>query len=837
MTTAIVFGASGISGISLIDTLLEDPAKWTKIVAVSRRPPPQKSEKISHVSVDLLNSTPDEIAGSLVKGGAGNATHAFFFSYIAKENEDDLINTNYKLFSNSVEALYKGTTVQAFLLQTGYKYYGAFVGGDALQPYPWVENSGRSGKNFYYQQEDYLKAAAEKYNWKWVVARPNFITGVSLGNFMSIATTVALYAVACNELNTPFYFPGSKYSYNLQYDHSNAKNNAEFEVFALDNPKAANRAFNIQDGKPSSFAVLWPKIAKYFGIVLPDPVTEDVEVNRHKDVKTVHSVQKWAEENKDKFGGIIKKYNLDPQAYEHATWAFLDGATSRTWPDQGSLDAAREIGWNKSIDSYEDGYKAAFCDSCRRKKTRCDGVFPNKCSNCKDNCTYNDTEPKKMYKVSYVEELKATLAQCQALLDNSSISHNTDDSLKRKHSISTSDNSRTTDIIPSTDYCDLYDEELARNINGLYIPSDDVRTGNRNFGKASMRGLFERITFYTGMASDALTHQRRFDFWVEDWEKELSSNLDSHNTDYTDEDFGSDEVLYHLVDVYFRMVNVTLPLLNETRFKANIPSRKLEKEFGSVLLMVCALGAIFSGDKSFVIAEKEHLQFLAGFDYYKVARKKMKDFFITPATLEDVQALILLQVYVDQGVHTKSSWMIHACFGKPLLLKDEDIYLELPQPYGNEDAHGNMGVFYMSEMIKLCKIHGQVMQKVYKYRKSIDCDDHVLTMTDIASLHSKLHAWLDQMPDFLHICKDDNETDFIMQLRSNLRLAYYTIQIFMYKPFLPNPTLRNPSNFQFTSLLICANASRSIIGNCKEVVLKRNLNKIYVDSMMDWGML
>lgn len=57
----------------------------------------------------------------------------------------------------------------------------------------------------------------------------------------------------------------------------------------------------------------------------------------------------------------------------------------------------------------------------------------------------------------------------------------------------------------------------------------------------------------------------------------------------------------------------------------------------------------------------------------------------------------------------------------------------------------------------------------------------------------------------------------------------------MYKPFLPNPTLRNPSNFQFTSLLICANASRSIIGNCKEVVLKRNLNKIYVDSMMDWG--
>ncbi|TIB95031.1 NAD(P)-binding protein [Wallemia mellicola] len=319
------------------------------------------SVKDSHVSVDLLNSSSDEIAESLVKGGAGDATHAFFFSYIAKDDEDELIDVNFKLFSNSVEALHKGTKVKSFLLQTGYKYYGAFVGGEALQPYPWVEDSGRyKGKNFYFKQEDYLRESAVKYNWKWVIARPNFITGVSLGNFMSIATTVALYAVACKELNTPFYFPGSKYSYHLQYDHSNAKNNAEFEVFALDNPKAVNKVFNIHDGAHNSFDILWPKIARYFGLALPEPVAEDVKVKEHQELKSVHSVQKWAEENKDKFGAIVKKYNLDPKAYEHATWPFLDGATSRTWPDKGNLDAARSIGWKKTIDSFEDGYKAAF---------------------------------------------------------------------------------------------------------------------------------------------------------------------------------------------------------------------------------------------------------------------------------------------------------------------------------------------------------------------------------------------------------------------------------------------------------------------------------------------
>ena len=431
-------------------------------------------------------------------------------------------------------------------------------------------------------------------------------------------------------------------------------------------------------------------------------------------------------------------------------------------------------------------------------------------------CTYEDTEPKKMYKISYVEDLEQRLAQYENQPDGPST---TPDSLKRKQSASFG---VSHDDIPTSDYSDLLDEELARNVSGLYIPTDDKRTGNRNLGKASMRGLFERITRYTGLRSEHLLHRRRPEAWVEDWEVECTgSNSDTQKPPYVDEDFGSEVVMYHLVDVYFDMVNVTLPLLNKAQFKASIPTRKLEREFGSILIVVCALGAVFSGDERFTHPDQEHLQFTAGLNFYKTARLKMKDFLTSAATLEDIQALILLQIYVSQGVHTKASWMIHSlaislarnlglhhywlnahsetaeaeagkraiwmlyiidrshgsCFGRPLLLKDEELSLELLRSRGNEDINTNISIVYVNELIKLLKIHGEVMQNVYKLRNSNSDCEFKLTMADLAHHHSKLNKWLNEMPEFLHISKTDEQPDFILQLRSNLRVCYYTIHV------------------------------------------------------------
>lgn len=111
-------------------------------------------------------------------------------------------------------------------------------------------------------QEDMLKDECSKNGWKWIVTRPNFILGVTKGNFMSLATTIALYASGCKAVGDPLIFPGSSVSYKLEYDHSTATNNAAFQIFAATTEKAYNRAFNIYDGKTETFSDLWPKIAE-----------------------------------------------------------------------------------------------------------------------------------------------------------------------------------------------------------------------------------------------------------------------------------------------------------------------------------------------------------------------------------------------------------------------------------------------------------------------------------------------------------------------------------------------------------------------------------------------
>lgn len=335
--------------------------------------------------------------------------------------------------------------------------------------------------------------------------------------------------------------------------------------------------------------------------------------------------------------------------------------------------------------------------------------------------------------------------------------------LKRKNNIdqpSTSNSNST--IIPLTDYEDLLDNHLANCIDGLYIPSDDNRDSSissmpsaRFFGKASMRGLFSRIELYVGISSSSLLKARRPQYWVEDWSKELSPLSYMTNVPYIHDDFGDQGLLDHLVLLYFDKVNVTMPLLNESHFRASIPYRKLERGFGSVLMMVAALGSLYSNDK------RVHMEgskaFLAGYHYYITAIRKMPHYTTSAAGLEDIQALILVQLYVQRGVHTKSSsitnglsillsqniglhnqwmnvnrsdavekearkrawWILYiidrsntACFGRQLLIKDEEVVLGFPETTSKDSVESIISIRYINDVIKLCGIHGEIMNKL-----------------------------------------------------------------------------------------------------------------------------
>ena len=67
---AIVVGASGMSGQSMINVLSKDPKRWEKVYALSRRPPKLAKgvENVTHISIDFLKE-PKEIADILNKCG------------------------------------------------------------------------------------------------------------------------------------------------------------------------------------------------------------------------------------------------------------------------------------------------------------------------------------------------------------------------------------------------------------------------------------------------------------------------------------------------------------------------------------------------------------------------------------------------------------------------------------------------------------------------------------------------------------------------------------------------------------------------------------------------
>ncbi|KAK1924580.1 NAD(P)-binding protein [Papiliotrema laurentii] len=343
MSTAIVFGANGISGIALLSHLSSQPkSQWKKIIALSRREPvlDHQDERIVFKSVDLLGPE-EKLEQALKEAGAKDADHVFFYAYVAKQDEQELIDVNRLLFGNALKAVAKtAPKLQSFQLQTGYKYYGTHKGGKYLAPYPWKEDSPRhSGDNFYYVQEDLLADAAKQNGW-------------------NLATSLALYATARKELEQKLVFPGSDVSWNLPYDHSIASHNAAFQVYAAVN--GLEGAYNIHAGKPITFKELWPKVAEYFGLEYDDPPKATQAISDPPEqVIALHSVDQWAKDQGNKFPEIAKKLGIDSSVFDYATWDFVDFATSRTWKDVGSLERAKQAGWKNEVDVWE-GYKAVF---------------------------------------------------------------------------------------------------------------------------------------------------------------------------------------------------------------------------------------------------------------------------------------------------------------------------------------------------------------------------------------------------------------------------------------------------------------------------------------------
>ncbi|KAF1914798.1 hypothetical protein BDU57DRAFT_304851 [Ampelomyces quisqualis] len=398
--TAIVPGATGISGWNTIRSLLDSPNRWTKIYAISRSPPKkelmdllstEQQARVQHLSMDF-SGKPQDIAKSLSVIQEVD-TFVFFYAYLQPKTEaheavwsnaDKLQDVNSKLFSCFLEALeIAKVTPKRILLQTGGKNYGVHFG---RVPQPCVESDPQPRHlipNFYYAQEDSLKEYCKRHpQTSWNIIRPFGVIGSALNAQMSGLYLLCVFAAVQAHKKEPLYFPGDWATWQGSIPLSTARLNGYLSEWAVLHDGCENQAYNSVDSNSMTFERIFKELARWYGndkgVVGPaaDPAKfETEELKGGKDSPLgygppltgsySYKTLDWAQQqcNKDAWreimdasGGAITSNPFEADVVKEnfgfLDWFFVIAVTA-------SMNKARRQGWTGFVDTLEAAFESA----------------------------------------------------------------------------------------------------------------------------------------------------------------------------------------------------------------------------------------------------------------------------------------------------------------------------------------------------------------------------------------------------------------------------------------------------------------------------------------------
>ena len=328
---AVVAGALGVIGRHLAALLASLPG-WA-VIGLSRRSPDFPT-KATYLSVDLLD--PEDCRAKL--SGLSETTHVFYAALQGALDADN-VAPNAAMLVNLIEALEPAAkSLEHVSLMQGGKVYGCHLG-----PYktPAKESDPRHmPPDFYYDQEDFLKARQEGKRWSYSLIRPDFVCGFAVGNAMNLTTVIGVYAAISKELGLPLVYPGSRKAYERIAEVTDTHLLAKASHWAAATPKCANEAFNITNGDYFRWCHLWPRLAAFFGLEVGGPLPLSL-----------------AQQMADKgpvWRRIVEKHKLKPYAYEEIVqWPFGDFTFSAEWDFMIDTTKARRFGFAEAVDSAE----------------------------------------------------------------------------------------------------------------------------------------------------------------------------------------------------------------------------------------------------------------------------------------------------------------------------------------------------------------------------------------------------------------------------------------------------------------------------------------------------
>lgn len=390
--SAIVVGATGISGFNTIRSLLDVPGRWTTIYAVSRSPfsaemlslmSEDQQSRIKHVSVDLTGPAADTAAA--LEAARVQAEYVFFYGYIHPRGKqamdpamaDALVEANVPIFEKFLQALdLARIKPKRILLQTGGKNYGGHIGRARL---PYIESDPQPrhlSNNFYFPQEDALhKFCAEHPSTSWNVIRPFGVVGAAPNAGMNTFLPFAIMAAVQAEKSEPIFFGGDLEGWLNECCHSSARLTGYLSEWAVLEDECKDQAFNAQDGSPMSWDRFFEELARWYSVEkgiegpeLDDNKFHTIQLAGGKDsplgygsppsIKISRTLAEWSEdpENQQAWRKLMEasggKLKVDPFEQSKGTdlffgdWAFYKIG-------QPSVAKLRRFGFSGFVDTVE----------------------------------------------------------------------------------------------------------------------------------------------------------------------------------------------------------------------------------------------------------------------------------------------------------------------------------------------------------------------------------------------------------------------------------------------------------------------------------------------------
>ncbi len=170
----LVAGVSGVVGFAAARRFA---AQGWEVLGLSRRKPDRLPSEVRHLAVDLA----DPASVAAVAGDLAGVTHLMYAALYEKPGlyagwrEHDQMERNRLMLANLFEPLAAGGALRHVSLLQGTKAYGAHIHPITI---PARERQPRDDhENFYWLQEDHLRAAAAVHGFRFTIFRPQLIFG------------------------------------------------------------------------------------------------------------------------------------------------------------------------------------------------------------------------------------------------------------------------------------------------------------------------------------------------------------------------------------------------------------------------------------------------------------------------------------------------------------------------------------------------------------------------------------------------------------------------------------------------------------------------------------